>query len=342
MVGNFSLIIPCFNEADIISSTLERVFSYVGQKHPQVQLEVIIVDDGSTDETVNKVVDYWKNETRLKLVNFATNKGRGAAMKAGIAAASCEYIMFLDADLSYDVEHISEVILYFEENPKTDVLIVSPYMKDGISKNVPLLRLITSRMANWILSGFFSQNLSTVTSMVRAYRTEVIRGLVLIENGKELHLEILRKLYLVDANIAEIPGRLIWKENKKRGKRINARAIAISAKKHLLYGFLASPTRMIGKLAIIILAVSLWEFFNLVRIFLSLYTPKDHWFSKDLWLGLSQTFNNSPHTVVIAVVGLIISIQVLTYLALFSVLNMQHEEQLQHLIMLFKKESEKN
>ncbi|HBY55538.1 MAG TPA: hypothetical protein DEG23_01815 [Coxiellaceae bacterium] len=341
LIKNLSLVIPCFNEVNIISSTLDAIFSYMDQKHPQVQLEIILVNDGSTDETLNKVVNYQKGEKRLKLINFTINKGRGAAMKAGIAESSSEYIMFLDADLSYDVEHISEVISYFERTPKTDVIIVSPYMKGGMFKNIPILRLITSRVANWILSGFFSQDISTVTSMVRAYRAEVIKDLVLIENGKELHLEILRKLYLVGADIAEIPGRLIWKEKKNRSNRISARAIASSAKKHLLYGFLSRPTRIIGKLAIVVLLISFWEFFNLVRIFLSFYAPKDHWFGRDLWVGLSQTFNNSPHTVIIAVVGLIISIQILTYLALFSILNMQHEEQLQHLIMLFKKENNK-
>jgi len=313
----------------------------LGSKHADIQYEVIAVNDGSSDRTVERIKNFQEKESRLKLINFEYNKGRGSAMRAGLAMATSEYLLFLDADLSYDVDHITDVINYFKSSPQTDALIISPYMKGGISKNIPLARLLLSKMANWILADFFSSEISTVTSMVRAYRTKILQGILLVESGKELHLEILRKLYLVGANIAEIPGRLIWKEKKSRNARISKKKIAISAKKHILYGFLSRPTKFLGKLAFFVLLISLWEMFNLLRNFWSYYSPQGDWIGQDLWAGLSQTFYHSPHTVVISVVGLIISVQVFSYLALFSILNMQHEEQLRHILKMYKDQQEK-
>lgn len=331
-VNSLSIILPCFNEESSILTTLKRVENHILNNIKLVRFNIIVVDDGSTDSTKLIVNNYIKESSNTKLISFPYNKGRGAAMKAGLASVTTEFLIFLDSDLSYDVEHISEVVNYFNKNPNTDAIILSPYMKDGQAKNIPFFRLCLSRSANWILSGFFSSEISTVTSMARAYRTNVIQNIILIEDGKELHLEILRKLHLVSANISEIPGRLIWKEKKNRGQRLNKKKVAKSAKKHLLYGFLAKPTRLIGKVSILILLVSLWEIKNLFIVFLSFYSPGEQWYGKDLWHALNETFFSSPHTVIIAVVGLIITIQAFSYLSLFSVLTMQHEELLQHIL----------
>lgn len=334
MVKSMSIIIPCFNEEAGIEKSLKSIFEYILRCHAGVNFDVIIVNDGSTDNTKSIVEDFSFCGHTATLLNFEYNKGRGAAMKAGLAASKMEYSMFLDSDLSYDVEHISSVIDHFNNNPRVDVIVLSPYMRGGVSQNIPFSRLLLSKAANWILSGFFSSNISTVTSMARAYRTSIIQNIALVENGKELHLEILKKLYLIGAVIDEIPAKLVWKNKKERAQRLNKKKVAASAKKHFLYGFLAKPTRVIRRISLFVFLVSLWELNNLFMSFIRFYEPTDNWLGRDLWVGLSKTFSSSPHTVVIAIVCLIISIQAFTYLSLFSVLNMQHEEQLQHLLKI--------
>jgi glycosyltransferase involved in cell wall biosynthesis len=331
---------PCFNEENSIQENVRKVIQFVDSSCPGISYEVLTVNDGSTDGTLKILTDLQSEFKQLKVLNHPFNKGRGAGMKTGLSGSTGEYVLFLDADLSYDVDHIQKVLDTFKNNNKVDAIIISPYMKGGMTKNVPFSRLLLSRFANWILSGFFSQQISTVTSMARAYRGEVIRTLPLYEDGKEIHLEILKKLHLVGANIVEIPGRLIWKEKKNRNARLNKRKVAEAAGKHLLYGFLAKPTRFLSKLAVFILLISIYEFINVGFVFLQNFHSSALGFWKDVWIGLSQTFAASPHSVVIAITTMIISIQLLSFLAIFTILKMQHEESLRHILAILQSKEE--
>jgi hypothetical protein len=155
----------------------------------------------------------------------------------GISSSRGDYVICLDADLSYDEKHIGSILDCFEGDPKTDVVVVSPYMKGGYTKGVPWGRLMVSRLANWILAGFFEGKLSTVTCVVRGYRGPLIRAIPLFEDGKEIHLEILRKLALYGARILEIPGRLEWKRTRKQPRERGKSNFFISAGKHTWYVF---------------------------------------------------------------------------------------------------------
>lgn len=92
-----SILVPAYNEEASILETLERVG---GQSVDGVQFEVIVIDDGSTDATVEKLQS--RPELYTILIRQPRNGGKGAAIKAGLAAASGEYILFQDADLEYD------------------------------------------------------------------------------------------------------------------------------------------------------------------------------------------------------------------------------------------------
>jgi glycosyltransferase involved in cell wall biosynthesis len=332
-----SLVIPCFNEELSIRDNILRIISFMKSALPELSFELLVVNDGSTDSTSKILMELQEYFSCLKILNHEFNKGRGAGMKTGLKASVGKYVMFLDADLSYDVDHIKEVVDVFNESQKVDAVIISPYMEGGVAKNIPFSRLMLSRTANWILAGFFSSRISTVTSMVRAYKGDLIRNLPLFEDGKELHLEILKKLVLIGANIKEIPGRLIWKEKKSRGARLNKRKVAASAGKHFVYGFVFKPTRFIGWGTLFIFLISLYEFFNVGRLFFSLIKISGEGFWRDVWVGLSQTFMHSPHTVIIAVTSLLVSIQLMSFLIILTVLRFQHEESIRHVVAILQK-----
>lgn len=214
--ADLSIIIPCFNESEGIRKTVTEVEEYILSKFSTLDVEIILVNDGSTDST-GQVLDNLVSPLALSKHHHRTNQGRGAAIRTGIAASSGVFVICLDADLSYDAEHIGEILEAFSGNPGTDAVVVSAYMKGGIVRNVPWRRLFLSRAANWILSRKFKNHLSTVTCVVRGYRGELIRSLQLSSEGKELHLEILFKIEAQNANILEIPGRLIWSTGRRRG-----------------------------------------------------------------------------------------------------------------------------
>src|SRR5213595_1608662 len=109
MLPPFSVVIPCFNEAARIGATIRTTLDYVHENSPQSEL--IVVNDGSTDATATiarGALDKAKVATRL-LENFP-NRGKGAAVRAGLLAAQKPIGLFFDADLSTPLEETPKMI----------------------------------------------------------------------------------------------------------------------------------------------------------------------------------------------------------------------------------------
>lgn len=335
-----SLVVPCFNEADGIAETIHALVKYMNEHQAWADYELILVNDGSTDSTA-KVLDSEvdRSPTRLRALHLPLNMGRGAALRTGLKSAQGKIVITLDADLSYDVFHIGEILNEFEKDPRTDAVIVSPYAAEGKVRNVPFLRLLISRSANFILRGFFSERLSTVTCVVRGYRTEIVRELPLFENGKEFHLEILRKLIIISAKVKEIPGRLVWSADKPR-RKIKL-SILSAARKHLLWGLLAGPTRLYKYTAALLISLGLYEIITIARVTLYNLSPHPMGFWRSLWVALSTAYTQSPHTFFLAGFALILGFQQLNQYTLLTISQMQHEELLKHLLNLSTQKTSK-
>lgn len=327
-----SIIVPCFNEAEIIEKTAREIQLYMKNHYTDYSYELLLVDDGSGDDT-GKIIKKLSEDSHIFGIYFPKNLGRGAAIKAGITKSKGDIVALLDADLSYDVHHLGKILDAFAKDHRLDVVVISPYMKGGQVSGVPWKRLMLSRFANWILAGFFENNLSTVTCVVRGYRGRLIRELPLFENGKELHLEILRKCAISGASIQEVPGHLAWKEAKKRAQRKGLKVFS-SGMKHIWWGVLIKPTRMFKYLALFFLAIGLYEALVISSVFFKYFQPEgDFWFS--VWQALSATFAQSPHSIVIACISLILAFQTIFFIILFQVLKLQQEESMRHLISLW-------
>ncbi len=95
-----SVVIPCYNEAGSIEETIRRI-PKMGK-----ETEIIVVNDGSTDETVNIVRKLQKDYSSLKLIDYSPNKGKGYAVEQGFDAATQEILMILDADMSVPPEEL--------------------------------------------------------------------------------------------------------------------------------------------------------------------------------------------------------------------------------------------
>ncbi len=332
---DLSLVIPCYNEGDHLEDRAETIISYMASTHPHLVYEVIFVNDGSTDSTQKVIESLQSKYSFVRNVSYFPNQGRGFALSSGFKATSGKKVISLDADLSYDVGHITDVLKEFEADEKVEVVVVSAYMRGGYSKNVPLKRLLLSRFANWILSGFFYGRISTVTCMVRGYDGELVRRFTFVEKGKEIHLEILRKLALLNANIKEIPGRLVWKKADKPVARRKTNLIFSRAiKNHLLYGLMIRPNRFLKWSALIILAIGIWESFNVLGSIFRFYRVTDKGFSADIWMALNSALEYSPHTFIIAGVSTIVGFQIFFFVVMIQVNKLQQEELLKHILAL--------
>lgn len=129
-----SIVIPCFNEAKSIKDNiLNRVVPYL--KYHQHDYEIIAVNDGSKDQTLDEL----NSIEGIKVVSYETNKGKGYAVKQGILNASKDYILFMDADLSTDLSAIEYVDKYHKDY---DFIMGSRHhKKSNIVKKQPLLRI---------------------------------------------------------------------------------------------------------------------------------------------------------------------------------------------------------
>lgn len=115
-----SIVVPAFNEAGRIAETLRRIEAFI--KRMPWSAEVLIVDDGSMDETCNMVSAL--RFPGLRLLQNGTNRGKGFAVKSGVLAASGDYVMFSDADLSAPIDEL-EKLLSAAEQHQADVVIGS-------------------------------------------------------------------------------------------------------------------------------------------------------------------------------------------------------------------------
>ena len=101
-----TILVPAYNEEKTIIQVLQRVNE---QAVPGISFEIVVVDDGSKDATVKLLEQNPKLYTRL--IKLPRNGGKGAAVKAGLAAATGEYILFQDADLEYDPADYARLLM---------------------------------------------------------------------------------------------------------------------------------------------------------------------------------------------------------------------------------------
>jgi len=101
----FSVVIAAYNEADVIAGTVQRIAVHLDEKHPY---EIIVVDDGSEDATLEILKGLERRYAALRVVQNGANRGKGYAVKQGVLAARGEFILCTDADLAYSIEDVED------------------------------------------------------------------------------------------------------------------------------------------------------------------------------------------------------------------------------------------
>ena len=171
MPDMLSIIIPLYNEEDNIEplyAKLDAVLTVLG--HPY---EVILVNDGSTDDTRGRIDAVAVRDERVRVVHLRRNFGQTPAMMAGIDAARGDIIIPMDGDLQNDPADIPKLLAKLDEG--FDV--VSGWRKDR--KDNPIKRNLPSRMANALISFISGVHLHDYGCSLKAYRRDIIKGVKL-------------------------------------------------------------------------------------------------------------------------------------------------------------------
>ncbi len=177
-----SVVVTVYNEEDNVIPLCQKEYEAL----EGIDYELILVDDGSTDDTIKNIKSVANARTRLLVFN--KNYGQSTAMSAGIDAAKGEYIVTMDGDLQNDPADIPKMMEKLEETGMDVVAGVRANRKDGF-----VLRKFPSKIANWIIRNTTDVRLSDYGCSLRIYRQDIAKNLGLYG---ELHrfIPVLAKL----------------------------------------------------------------------------------------------------------------------------------------------------
>ncbi|MBA2541626.1 MAG: glycosyltransferase family 2 protein [Deltaproteobacteria bacterium] len=214
---DLSIIVPAYNEEKRLPPTLERLHAFMSTQ--PLRYEIVVVDDGSKDNTCGVVEASMSTIANLRLVRQVPNKGKGAAVRLGMLEARGQIRVMCDADCSMPPEQLP-LLLAPIIACKADIAIGSRYV-DGAKTDVkqPFYRVLWSRLANKVIQRSLVPGIKDTQCGFKAFTAESARNLFSVAkiNGWAFDLEILALAKRRGFEIAEVG--VEWKDD--RGTRIN-------------------------------------------------------------------------------------------------------------------------
>lgn len=194
-----SVVIPCYNESEGIGQLRAQLDAARPGLDRFAPWELVLVDDGSTDDTYAQMASAFAGWTNLRIVRHEKNRGLGAALRTGLAAAEGEVIVVTDSDGTYPYTTIPDLLALL--GPDVDIVTSSALHPQGGIDGVPAYRLLLSKGASFLYRVLVSWRIHTYTAMYRAYRREVARAVPTTSDGylvmAELLVNALRRGYRV-------------------------------------------------------------------------------------------------------------------------------------------------
>ncbi len=170
---NFSVVIPAYNEADRITTSLTHVVGFM--RNFNGDFEIIVVDDGSADETAEKVKEYAKSNPEVKLIKNE-HRGKGFTVRTGVLAAEGEYIYIADADMAAPIEEIKKFVVWVRDND-FDVAIGSREGVGAERKSEPFYRHLMGRGFNFLVQLFALPGIQDSQCGFKMFKADVARDI---------------------------------------------------------------------------------------------------------------------------------------------------------------------
>jgi glycosyltransferase involved in cell wall biosynthesis len=196
-----SVVMPAYNNGHVVEEAVSRVDAAL--KQMGVDYELIVVDDGSVDDTRRKVADYANCNGHVKVVGYERNMGKGYAVKTGFQCATGRAVVFIDSDLDIDPE---QILRYFKALNHGDIVIASKWHPQS-SVEIPFIRRFFSHAFNVfvrLLTGVGLKDTQTGLKAVRRKALErVFSSLAVKRYAYDVELLALANLY--GLRVVELP-----------------------------------------------------------------------------------------------------------------------------------------
>jgi glycosyltransferase involved in cell wall biosynthesis len=220
-----SVIVPVYNERTLVSELLRRL---AAAPIPSVgEIEILVVDDGSTDGSAEVVRRHAATTPGLRVLEQPQNRGKGAALRVGIAAATGDLIVFQDADLEYDPRDLESLVRPFAADG-ADAVYGSRFQRRGAARVTSYHHEAANRLITAFSNLFTGLRLSDVETCYKMFRAPLLKSIPLRSDDFAMEVEITAKVARRRVRIVEVPisyrGRT-YREGKKITWRDGIRAL---------------------------------------------------------------------------------------------------------------------
>tara|TARA_Y100000996_G_scaffold402426_1_gene374391 strand:- start:552 stop:1274 length:723 start_codon:yes stop_codon:yes gene_type:complete len=227
-----SILIPCYNEKNTINLVVENVRKSL-KKNKFDNYELIVVDDCSNDGT-REILKTLENQQNVKIIYHDFNQGKGGAIQTAITSATGEVTLIQDADLEYDPNDYPKLLLPFFETD-ADVVYGSRFIGGGKYVRIHFFwHFLANKILTFICNIFTNLNLTDIETGYKAFKTEVLKDIKLIEKSFSFEPEVTIKLAKKNSRFYEVPitynGR-----SYEEGKKIGLKDAFIALKSIILY-----------------------------------------------------------------------------------------------------------
>ncbi|MBT6762385.1 glycosyltransferase family 2 protein [archaeon] len=200
---SLSIIIPCYNEELGIIYLKEQIDPIILKLQETYDLELLFVDDGSRDKTLELLENTFGHRDYVKIIPHKVNQNLGQAIRTGFEAACGDIIVTMDSDCTYSPKGIFEMLEMLDD--ETDIVTASPYHPKGGVLNVPKYRIFLSKCITTIYKILTFSRIHTFTALFRVQKKHIAKKIPFISNDFLATAELIIYPLLIGFKVKEYP-----------------------------------------------------------------------------------------------------------------------------------------